>query len=149
MKPKTIGSAERRRNYFIEKSFQARFVFKFCTLVVLGGLLSMAALYMIGTGSTTVSIVNSRVVVKSTADFLLPVLIQTFLVVMVLVGVAAIAVTLFVSHQIAGPLYRLKKAMEQLSGGDFKAEVKLRSTDQLKDLADTFNTMARKLKAKL
>jgi methyl-accepting chemotaxis protein len=149
MKPKTIGSAERRRNYFIEKSFQARFVFKFCTLVVLGGLLSMAALYMIGTGSTTVSIVNSRVVVKSTADFLLPVLIQTFLVVMVLVGVAAIAVTLFVSHQIAGPLYRFKKAMEQLSGGDFKAEVKLRSTDQLKDLADTFNTMARKLKAKL
>ena len=98
MKPKKMQAAERRRNYFIEKSFQARFVFKFCILVVLGGILSMLALYVIGMGSATVSIVNSRVVVKSTADFLLPVLIQTFLVVMVFVGAAAIAVTLFVSN---------------------------------------------------
>ena len=148
MKSKTRESAERRRNYFIEKSFQARFVFKFCSLVVLGGFLTMAALYIIGMGSTTVSIVNSRVVVKSTSDFLLPMLIQTFLVVVVLVGAATIVVTLFVSHQIAGPLYRLKKAMEQLGEGDFKTEVKLRQTDQLKEFADTFNTMVRKLRNK-
>jgi HAMP domain-containing protein len=149
MKAKTKGSSERRRNYFIEKSFQVRFILKFCILVVCGGLLTITALYIMGMGSTTVSIVNSRVVVKSTSDFLLPVLIQTFLVVMVLVGAATILVTLFVSHKIAGPLYRLKKAMEQLSDGDFKAEMKLRQKDQLKELADTFNTMVRKLKAKL
>jgi methyl-accepting chemotaxis protein len=149
MKEKTKESAERRRNYFIEKSFQARFMLKFCILVVFAGLLTIAALYIIGMRSTTVSIVSSRVVVKSTADFLLPVLIQTFLVVMVLVGTATILVTLFVSHQIAGPLYRLKKAMEQLSEGDFKVEIKLRKADQLKELADTFNTMVKKLKAKL
>jgi methyl-accepting chemotaxis protein len=149
MKEKTKASAERRRNYFIEKSFQARFILKFCILVVFAGLLTIAALYIMGLGSTTVSIVNSRVVVKSTADFLLPVLIQTLLVVMVLAGAATILVTLFVSHQIAGPLYRLRKAMEQLSEGDFKVEIKLRSNDQLKELVDTFNTMVRKLKAKL
>lgn len=149
MKAKTKGASERRRNYFIEKSFQVRFILKFCILVVCGGLLTIGLLYATGMNSTTVSIVNSRVVVKSTGDFLLPILIQTFLVVIVLVGAAAILVTLFVSHKIAGPLYRLKKAMEQLSEGDFKAEVKLRQQDQLKDLADTFNTMVRKLKAKL
>ena len=149
MKEKTKGSTERRRNYFIEKSFQARFVSKFCILVVCGGLLTITTLYIMGMGSTTVSIVNSRVLVKSTADFLLPVLIQTFLVVVVLAGAATILVTLFFSHQIAGPLYRLKKAMEQLSEGDFKVEIKLRQADQLKELAETFNTMVRKLKAKL
>lgn len=149
MNEKTRGSAERRRNYFIERTFQARFILKFCVLVVSAGLLTMAALYIMGIGSTTVSIVNSRVVVKSTADFLLPVLIQTLLVVIILAGAATIFITLFVSHQIAGPLYRMKKAMEQLSEGDFKVEVKLRSSDQLKELADTFNTMVRKIKAKL
>jgi len=149
MKSKTKESAERRRNYFIKKSIQARFMLNFSTMVVLGGLWTIAVLYVMGMGSTTVSIVDSRVVVKSTTDFLLPILIQTFLVVSILVGAATILMTLFITHQIFGPLYRLQKAMEQVSEGDFKAEIKLRESDQLKDLADTFNAMVRKLKAKL
>jgi len=136
----------RRRNYFIERSFQTRFILKFCSLVVVGGLLTVAMLYYIGLRSTTVAIVNSDVVVKSTADFLLPVLIQTLLLVMVLLGLATIIVTLFVSHKIAGPLYRLKKAMEELGEGDLGVQIKLRQKDQLVHIAEAFNTMAKKLK---
>lgn len=143
------ANVNRRRNYFIERSFQARFILKFCMLVALGSLLTIGILYFIGMRSTTVAIVNSRVVVKSTADFLLPVLIQTVLVVMVLVSIAAIIVTLFVSHKIAGPLYRLKKAMHSLGEGNFSIEIKLRKLDQLKDIAEAFNAMARKLKERL
>jgi methyl-accepting chemotaxis protein len=139
------SDTNRRRNYFIEKSFQTKFILKFCTLVVLGGLATIGILYYMGMRSTTVAIVNSSVVVKSTADFLLPILIQTAVIVMVMVGIATILVTLFVSHKIAGPMFRLKKAMHAVGEGDL-SEIKLRELDQLQDIAQSFNSMVRRLK---
>jgi len=145
----TGSGINRRKNYFIERSFQAKFILKFCMLVAAGGLLTIGILYFLAARSTTVTIVNSSVVVKTTADFLLPILIQTALVVIILTSIATIIVTLFVSHKIAGPLYRLKKAMGDLGEGNFSTEIKLREMDQLKDMAEAFNSMAAKLKEKL
>lgn len=139
----------KRKNYFIEKSFQSKFIFKFCALVFLGGALTIGILYFVGMRSTTVSIVNSRVVVRSTADFLLPVLIQTVLIVMVFVSLATILVTLFISHKIAGPLYHLKKAIQLLSEGDFSNGFVIRSTDQLQDLALSFNNMIARVRLEI
>lgn len=141
------SSIERRRNYFIERSFQTRFILKFCGLVVAAGVLTILFLYLFSGRSTTVNIVNSRVVVKSTADYLLPLLLQTVFIVAIIVGIAAIFITLLVSHKIAGPLYRLKKAMQEVSNGDF-VQIHLRELDQLGGLAEGFNDMSRKLKEK-
>lgn len=138
----------RRKNYFIDKSFQTKFILKFCLLVIAAGMLTMGILYYLSLRSTTVAIVNSSVVVKSTADFILPILIQTVVVVSLLLGIAVIIVTLFVSHKIAGPLYRLKKSMQALGEGDF-SEINLRKMDQLQELAQEFNRMVGKLKERL
>jgi methyl-accepting chemotaxis protein len=105
------------------------------------GLLTMGILYLFAFRSTTVSIINSRVVVRSTADFLLPLLIQTLLIVTILIGLATIVLTLLFSHKIAGPLYRFKKVIENLEEGDFSQDFHIRFNDQLKDLADKFNSM--------
>lgn len=142
-------SSNKRRIYFIEKKFQTKFILNFCLLVVLGGLLTIGILYCLAMHSTTVSIVNSRVVVRSTADFLLPVLIQTVLIVTVLIGFAAIVTTLFVSHKIAGPLYRCKSVISTLSRGDFSNDFKIRRFDQLKDLADSLNNMIKQIREKI
>lgn len=139
----------RRRNYFIEKEFQAKFILKFCGLVIFGGLLTIGLLYFLSMCSTTVSIVNSRVVVRTTADFLLPVLIQTVLITTIIVSLATIVVTLFVSHKIAGPLYHFKKAIKQLEEGDFSEEFRIRLHDQLQDLAGAFNNMITKTKSQI
>jgi methyl-accepting chemotaxis protein len=105
------------------------------------GLLTMGILYLFVFRSTTVSIINSRVVVRSTADFLLPLLLQTLLIVTILIGLATIVLTLLFSHKIAGPLYHFKKAIENLEQGDFSQDFHIRLNDQLKDLADKFNSM--------
>lgn len=136
----------KRRVYFIDKKFQANFILKFCALVAVGGLLSIGILYLLAMQSTTVSIVNSRVVVKTTADFILPILVQTVIIVMVIVSIATIFVTLFVSHKIAGPLYRFKKTMKELEAGNFAEDFRIRHLDQLRDLAETFNSMIRKIR---
>ena len=139
----------RRHIYFIEKSFQAKFIMKFCGLVALGGLLTIGLLYLWAAKATTVSIVNSRVVVNTTADFILPLLIQTVIIVTMIVAIAAMLVTLFVSHKIAGPLYRFKKIMEAMGEGDFLNQVKIRNGDQLQDFAKIFDDMITKNRVKI
>jgi methyl-accepting chemotaxis protein len=146
---KSTARTYKRHIYFIEKSFQTNFILKFCALVVLGGLLTIGLLYLLAMKSTTVSFVNSRVVVRTTADFLLPVLIQTTAIVVIIVGFATVLVTLLVSHKIAGPLFRIKKVMGELGAGDFSHEFHIRQLDQLQDLADTFNDSIKKMKEKI
>jgi len=141
--------SNRRKIYFIEKNFQTKFIMKFCTLVALGGLLTIGIIYLFAMKSTTVSIINSRVLVRSTADFLLPLLFQTVIIVMILIGLATITVTLFVSHKIAGPMHHFKKIVETLSEGDFSSNFSIRNADQLKALADVLNNMITKTKAQL
>ena len=139
----------RRRTYFIEKKFQTNFIIKFCSLVIVSGLLTIAIIYLLAKQSTSVSIVNSRVLVRSTADFLLPLLFQTVAVVVVLIGMAAVAVTLLVSHKIAGPLYRFQKVLQTLTEGDFSSDFRIRKLDQLQGLADEFNNMIRRTRGQL
>lgn len=143
------GPVYKRRIYFIEKSFQSKFILRFCGLVSAAGLLTIALIYFLAMRSTTVSIVNSRVLVKTTADFLLPLLLQTVGIVMIAISLATIIVTLLASHKIAGPLYRFKKALADLSEGDFSGEVKIRRFDQLQDLAVSFTDMITKTRGEL
>lgn len=133
-----------RRNYFIDKKFQGRFIGKFSALVLMGGVLTIAVLYQLGTQSKTVAIENSRVVATTTADFILPLLVQTVIIVTVVVGITAALLTLLASHRISGPLYRFRKVLEALEQGDFSSsEFHIRSGDQFHDLADEMNRMIR------
>jgi methyl-accepting chemotaxis protein len=144
-----MDNISRRRNYFIDKNFQTKFILKFCSLVAVGGLFTIGIVYLLAMRSTTVSFVNSRAVVRSTADFILPLLFQTVLIVTVMVSLATIIVTLLVSHKIAGPLYRFKKALKMLEEGDFSSNFKIRHYDQLQDVAEVFNQMISKIREEL
>ncbi len=144
-----IKKVNRRRIYFIEKRFQARFIVKFCLLVILGAMVTGALLYLLSVGSTTVTFENLRAKVFTTADFLFPLLIQTLLVATVVVGLATIILTLFISHKIAGPLYRFKKELGSVESGDLSRNFNIRKNDQLQDLAVSMNNMINKLRDNL
>lgn len=57
-------------------------------------------------------------------------------------------VGVMITHRIVGPALVLKRKMQELSDGDYSARVFLRKGDELKDLADTFNSMAESLENK-
>jgi methyl-accepting chemotaxis protein len=135
----------RRRIYFIEKKFQTKFIVRFCLLVIVASVLTGGLLYLLTARSTTVSIVDSRVVVRTTADFLLPLLVQTVIVATVVVGIASVFFTMVASHKIAGPVYRFKKVMQALGEGDFSRGFHIRQYDQLQELANDFNEMIGKV----
>ncbi|MCM8766292.1 MAG: methyl-accepting chemotaxis protein [Candidatus Omnitrophica bacterium] len=144
-----VERMNRRRIYFIEKNFQTRFIVKFCLLVIFGSLVIGVLLYLLTMSSTTVSFENLRAIVKTTADFLFPLLIQTIVVTTIIVGIATIILTLFISHKIAGPLYRFKKELSSVGNGDLSKNFQIRKYDQLQDLAVSMNEMINKLRENL
>lgn len=128
-------SKNRRRNYYIDHEFQRNFIVKFCLLVIAGTVISGLLVYLMSQNTVTTVFEHSRLKIKSTADFILPAVLLSSAVVIVLVGLAAISVTLFTSHKIAGPLYRIEKDLEKVIAGDFKVKFGLRKNDQLQALA--------------
>ena len=139
----------KRRTYYIEKKFQAKFIIQFCLLLATGSLLTVALVYWLARHSTTVAIVNGHVAVHSTAEYLLPLMLQTVFIELVVASLATIVMTLLASHKIAGPLYRLKVMFSGLAEGDLSAKMNLRKGDQLKTVADAYNEAINKLNDKV
>lgn len=137
----------RRRNYFIKKGFQTRFILRFCGLVILGCIIFGAVLYIFSSKTLTTSFENSRLVIKSTKDFIMPAILFALVFVTILIGLATIVVTLLISHQLAGPLYRFERHLESIGKGDLWTQVKIRKKDELQVLADGFNKMTQAMRS--
>jgi methyl-accepting chemotaxis protein len=55
--------------------------------------------------------------------------------------------SIFVSHKIAGPVYRLEETTRIIASGDLTYQVNLRQGDELRDLQDAFNKMSDSLRS--
>jgi nitrogen fixation/metabolism regulation signal transduction histidine kinase len=51
------------------------------------------------------------------------------------------AISMYVSHRFAGPIYRFEKSAQAVSGGDLTHRVSLRTGDELMELQEEFNGM--------
>ena len=139
----------RRRTYFIKKSFQFKFILKFC-LVVLGGVfVSTGIFFLLSSGSLTSSFQDSRLVIKETSYATLPIVLYTNLITLGMITIATIFITLLVSHKLAGPLFRFEKDLNEIGKGNLVKQIKLRKQDQLKDVAESLNAMINDLHAKV
>ncbi len=136
----------KRRKYYIDKGFQLKFIIKFCTLIIITSLLTGLLIYYFNQKTTTVAFENLKVVVKSTSSFILPIMLQILIIVTLLTGIGTVIVTLFTSHKIAGPLYRLKTDLERIKNGDFSSPIQIRTKDQLQKVISEVNSMCLNLK---
>jgi len=131
----------RRRKYLIDPSFQISFIVKFSVIVVFTSLLIGGILYYLTRSSTTVAIENTRVMAKSTANFILPSLSITIIVVSLFSALVVLILTLLVTHKISGPIFRLKREIELMQKGDLVRNFRIRDNDQLQGLSNSFSFM--------
>jgi len=140
---------EKRRKFYINKTFQRDFIIRFCILVALGAIVSTLIIYSMASSTVTTSFENSKLTIKSTADYILPAVLLASAVVIVLVGIATVAITLFTSHKIAGPLYRIEKDVEEVASGKLNMNFHLRKGDEIKPLAESLHIMTASLREKI
>ena len=139
----------RRKNYFIKRDFQSKFILKFCLIILIGTILSTGLLFLFSQGTLTSSFQQSRLVIKNTSLAILPAVIYTNLITLGMITLATIVVTLFVSHKIAGPLFRFEKELKEIEKGNLTKSIKLRKKDQTTDMADSLNKMSAGLHEKV
>lgn len=129
-----------RRTFFIKRGFQAKFVAWVIGLMVFCCLCSGAVLY---------PLINSEIATQlsaghrhsQAADRLVLALVAGNLLALLVAAAAAAFVIIYISHKIAGPLFRFQRVCEEIGKGNLDVSATLRETDQLKDLAQAFTGM--------
>lgn len=139
----------KRSHYFVEKKYQFKFILKFCLIVVGGALLSTGLLLFFSQGTLTSSFENSRLILRNTASAILPAAILTNTVTLLFITAATIVTVLFISHKIAGPMFRFQKELKKIGEGDLTINIVLRKKDQFKNMAESLNSMTLSLKTKV
>ena len=61
-------------------------------------------------------------------------------------GLSVCVVVVYISHKIAGPMFRFQKICQEIGSGNLEVSVHLRDKDQLQELATAFGEMAESLK---
>lgn len=138
-----------RRQYFINRKFQSGFFLKFFLVLTLGGVLSIAITMLMTNSTLTSSFEGSRLVIEKTSVAILPSVVLTNVITTCVVGITAFFVTLFVSHKIAGPMYRFESDLQEISGGDLSKKIHIRNGDQFGAVAESLNGMIGSINQKL
>lgn len=139
----------KRKNYFIKKDFQTRFILKFCLLVLVGVFISAVLLFFFSRDTLTSSFQQSRLIVENTSLAILPAILYTSLITLAWLSVATVFVTLFISQRIAGPMFRLERELKEIGQGDLTKKVVFRRKDQTAELARCINDVAAGLREKV
>lgn len=132
----------RRRTYLIKTGLQLRYM---------GIIISTMLLVAFGVGWIIYHTSWTRII--DTPDLSLDQLsdifdaVNTLLLRWIFVFIFVIAIlSIFVSHKIAGPVYRLEETTRIIASGDLTYQINLRHGDELGDLQAAFNKMSESLR---
>ncbi len=138
-----------RKVVFIDKRFQGDFVLRIILLLVVGTALFSGAAYWILNRRIGDTFYSAHKAIQTTGELLLPTLLGLSAVFVVLLGAAAAVITLYVSHHIAGPLFALRRYLENVARGELDFEPRLRTKDQTTPLAQSLSHALETLNARL
>ena len=143
-----MNSVIKRRNVFINKSFQGRFILGVFLLILLSGLCSALLIYWLTGGELKAQSQTAHLDIMTVFEHLgLSILIGNVVAILI-AGVISVIVVVLASHKIAGPLYRFETLCEQIGDGNFDGVTSLRENDQLQALGKSFSSMTAKLRLK-
>ena len=129
-----------RRQFIIKRGFQLRFMAVILISMVLIALVTGLSIY-----SAVMQTLVNQFHGESLA--LIKYAITTKLFVRSLLLIFAIAViSVFISHRIAGPVYKFERIIEALIAGEKVEEIKLRKRDEFYELASVINNLIKREK---
>ncbi|MCF6247615.1 MAG: methyl-accepting chemotaxis protein [Desulfobacula sp.] len=129
----------KRRNYFINKEFQGRYIFNYFLLAMIGSILFVGVFSFFSSNTLSIVYDNYHLQLGVTPGILLKKILSTQWLVIVLGGGVVIVVTLFLTHRIAGPFYRFERTLDGMVDGDISKKIVLRDKDEGKELAQKIN----------
>ena len=129
----------RRRQYLINKGLQ----FRYMSLIIVSLVLVSAFLGWFvhqTTWGMLVERVTNQEAVRELSEIFTKVNLRLIPVILVFLIVISF-VSLFLSHSIAGPMYRLERYMKEVGQGRLSMQIRIRRTDELHHFASVMDDM--------
>jgi len=136
------------RHYYINKQYQSKMILKFCLLALLSGTLFCISFYAAMDRDISGGYGQALEGMRYIREAMIRNFLYTEAAIIVLLGIAVAAISLVMSHRIAGPLWRLEQTAKSVGEGDLTCEIHLRNTDEIKSLADQMNRMTSRLRTR-
>lgn len=140
----TTGPAPRRNTIFIKKGLQLRYM----TLIILSVLCGLAIMTFELTATLSDLFDTYPVLVQPIYDQFVPIAFSFFYKVLIYL-LFVVVISAFLSHKMAGPVYRFEQTCKAIAKGDFSQRVHLRKGDQFVELQDDFNAMMDRVEAEI
>lgn len=127
--------ADRRQGYVVSPGFQNRFRVKLLMVALVVGVIELGLMKAVSHLVANPHLLESRLVP-------LWLTLTTFVL-----CVCVVRLCDRVSHRVAGPAHRLRRALESVQRGERIAPIVLRKGDELQELAEALNTTLQQLGA--
>ncbi len=134
-----------RKNYFVKPGFQTKLTVIILLIVVIVANIVGGVICGLLSGSTIIDQISKAFEIDNYRDLLLPVILFAELVAIIIVTFIGV----FVSHTMAGPVYRFEKVLDDVAGGELDSHFNLRTSDEFQDLAGSINNLIATLNSKV
>lgn len=131
----------RRRNYFIKKWLQGRFVFGFSVLVLFGFAVNLAAVYFLIDRELEGGLYKTHLRIRATSEIVWPVLWKLGIVTVPAIVVIAALIGYYLTRGLEFPLLQFMDALKKTGEGDFAGRLDAGSGD-LSEVSKGFNRTA-------
>jgi len=137
-----------KRTSLLERDYQLKFWLRFCGLTI-GGFTAFALLLYLTTGRDLGQSYGEAIYTIYTLKINISSLILASaysIAIMVFTAVFITLVSVFFSHRMAGPIFRLTQDFKPFVSGDMRGETRFRKLDQYALLAGEKNNMTERLR---
>ena len=129
----------KRRNYFINKEFQGRYIFNYFILLALGSVLFVGIFSFFSSNTLSIVYDNYHLQLGTTPGILFKKMLSAQWLFIVIGGITIILFTMRLTHRVAGPFFRFEKSLTEMLDHDISKKIILRQKDEGKDLAKKIN----------
>lgn len=127
-----------RWNYFIDKGLQTKYVIITTGVLVIHTFIVLVAIFAPYIMMMTLDYPEADKVQAARALLLLHGRAWPVIGIIILIFAA---LTVFMSHRIAGPIFNIKRGIRRIATGDLSVNIHLREKDEFHDVAEELNTL--------
>jgi methyl-accepting chemotaxis protein len=131
----------KRRNYFIKKDLQGKYIFTFFIFVVAGSIIFTLLFSLLSSDTMTIVYDDYNLRIGKTPLMLMKEILSAQWIFIVAGGLLVVMLSMFLTHRFAGPIFRFEKSVEEMTKGNLNFRIYLRAKDEGKDLAEKINIL--------
>ncbi|MFH1394900.1 MAG: hypothetical protein ABIH09_01945 [Candidatus Omnitrophota bacterium] len=136
----------RRKRYIVLVGFQLKYILYILLFIYIGAAVAGYTVYW--TTWVTLGEKLANVYPRSRLVYIFHDANMALIIRMLLITPIFVIIGIFLSHRIAGPIYRINKYLDSLKEGDYSRDIKLRKKDELKDVAGKLTELCQELRKK-